>query len=479
MPGVSITTVTSSGPVAPTPIASGQAFFAGVTEKGTTANAVKVRGYNEFTEAFGGVVASSYLANTVRAFFAEGGAQAYIGRVVGADPVAATYTAVDRAASPLDTMTFTANDVGEHGNDFDIVITAGSGSDVVIAVVLDGETLESVTADTVAELVTGFAESPYVTVTNEASATSAPNDRPALGTFSLVGGDSDVSGITTTEYEDALNLFAPELGDGFVSIPGVGASVHEKITEHCAGNHRTGCLTLDVDSTKAELITAADGLDSQYVGLFAPWVTASIDGVTVTLPPDGYVAGVRNRAHGAVGPWRAPAGAIATARFINGITESWGRVDGDELYAAKVNVIRNIQSTLRLYGWRSLSDDALNYSLLSAQEMLNYLNTAFDRSLEPYVFQPIDGKGQLLATINGTLVGILEPIAQANGFYPLLDDAGNAVDPGYIVNTGSTINTLTTLSANEVHAQVGVRLSPTAALIIVTLVKVGLIEGLN
>lgn len=479
MPGVSISTVTSSGPVAPAPIASGQAFIAGVTAKGTTSAAVKVRGYNEFVDTFGGPVADSHLAHSLRVFFSEGGAQAFIGRVVGPTPVAASYTVVDRAASPLDTLTFTAVAVGEYGNDIDIAITAGSGNNVVVAVVIDSVTVESVTSDTVAGIVAGFANSLYVVVTSEASVTAAPNNRPAIGTYSLAGGDADLSNITTTEYADALALFNPELGDGMVSIPGVGASVHAAIISHCETNHRTGCLTLDVDATKGELITAAEGLDSQFAGLFAPWVTASINGSTVTLPPDGYVMGVRNRAHDAVGPWRAPAGQIAVSKFINGITQSWGRADSDDLYAAKVNVIRNIASTLRLYGWRSLSDDTLNYSLLSAQELLNYLNTAFDRQLEPYVFQPIDGKGQLLATINGTLVGILEPIAQANGFYPLVDDDGNQVDPGYSVNTGSTINTISTLTANEVHAQVGVRLSPTAALIVVTLVKVGLIEGLN
>lgn len=478
MPGVSITTTTSSGPVAPAPIVSGQAFFAGIADKGSTTVATKVRGYNEFVDAYGEVIADSYLANTIRAFFSEGGAQAYIARVVGPDAVAASYTVVDRAGSPVDTITFTAVGPGSYGNDIDITVANGSGSDVVVSVVIDSVTVESVTADTVAGIVAGFASSSYIIATNEASPTAAPNNMPATGTHSLTGGDADTENITSTEYEDALALFIPELGDGFVSIPGVGESVHTLIRDHCEANHRTGCLTLDSTATKSELISAADALNSQYVGLFGPWVTATIDSATVTLPPDGYVAAVRNRAHDSVGPWRAPAGQIAIARFITGITQDWGRADSDALYEAKVNIIRNISSTLRLYGWRSLSDDAVNYSLLSSQDVLNYLNTAFDRNLEQYVFQPIDGKGQLLATINGTLVGILEPIAQANGLYPLIDDAGNQIDPGYSVNTGSTINTLTTLSANEVHAQVGVRLSPTAALIIVSLVKVGLIEGL-
>ena len=478
MPGVSITTTTSSGPVAPAPIASGQAFFAGATEKGTASVATKLRGYNEFEAAYGGVISDSYLANTVRTFFSEGGAQCYVARVVGPDAVASTYTAVDRAASPVDTMTFTAVGPGAYGDDIDIVVSNGSGANVVIAVVIDSVTVESVTADTVAGLVAGFSASSYITVTNEASATVAPNNMPATGTFSLAGGDSDHSNISTDEYDAALDLFVPELGDGFVSIPGVGDAVHSNIQTHCEANHRTGCLTLDATASKSELIDAAAALNSSSVGLFGPWVTATVDNSAVTLPPDGYVAAVRNRAHGAVGPWRAPAGQIAIARFITGLTQDWGRSDSDALYDAKVNIIRNISSTLRLYGWRSLSDDTTNYSLLSSQDVLNYLNTAFDRSLEQYVFQPIDGKGQLLATINGTLVGILEPISQANGLYPLYDEAGNQLDPGYVVNTGSAINTLTTLSANEVHAQVGVRLSPTAALIIVTLVKVGLIEGL-
>ena len=146
--------------------------------------------------------------------------------------------------------------------------------------------------------------------------------------------------------------------------------------------------------------------------------------------------------------------------------------------AAKVSAIRNINSTVRLYGWRSLSNDTLNYSLLIGRDTLNRLVVESESRLEQYVFQTVDGKGQLLSTINGTLVGILEPSRQSGGLFERFAANGDLIDPGYLVETGSTINTLENLANNEVKARVSVRVSPAAALISVTIVKVGLLSGL-
>ena len=169
---------------------------------------------------------------------------------------------------------------------------------------------------------------------------------------------------------------------------------------------------------------------------------------------------------------------MGVARYVIGLKEDFDRATGDAMDAGKVNAIRFINNSVRLYGWRSLSNDTDNYSMLSARDLLNRLVVACEATLEQFVFQTIDGKGQLLSTINGSLVGILEPVRQGGGVYPMYLSNGDLVDPGYKVDTGPSVNTLDNLANNEVRAKVSVRISPTAALISVTIVKVGLLAAL-
>lgn len=475
MPGVNITTMTRTGPVAPNLAPSGQVFMAGMAERGTVTSPVLVRGIADFIVEFGNRTTYSHLYDNVATFFEEGGSQAWIVRVVGSGASAGTVTLQDRHTTPDDTIQIDAASPGSWSEDIDIVV-AGT-STVTITVNYKGEAVETYTGTTVAGLVDAMAESAYVVVTNMGSTTVAP--LPATGTFTLSAGSDDRNNISSSDYADGLALFDDSLGDGAVAIPGVGSSVHSALISHAqTSNRRIALLSASETATQANLITAADGLNSEYAGLFAPWVQISTPTGTRYTSPEGYVAAVRNRAHVAAGPWRVPAGQIAVARSVVGLKENYTRAQGDALDAGKVSAIRVVNDGIRLYGWRSLSDDTDNYGLLIGRDMLNYLVVRSEASLEQYVFQPIDGKGQLLAQMGGTLTNILEPIRAAGGVYERFNAAGALVDPGYLVETGLTVNTLENLANNEVKARISIRVSPAAALISTTIVKVGLLSNL-
>jgi phage tail sheath protein FI len=268
------------------------------------------------------------------------------------------------------------------------------------------------------------------------------------------------------------------LGDGAVAIPGIGSTVHATLIDHAEANRRIALLSEGETASTATLAATAGGLNSEYAGLFAPWIQIATPTGTRFTSPEGYVAGVRNRAHTEVGPWRAPAGQIAVSRSVIGLKYDYSRATGDGLDANKVSAIRTVNNTVRLYGWRSLSNDTANYSLLVGREVLNRVVTESESRLEEYIFEPIDGRGQLLSSVNGTLVGILEPMRAAGGLYELLNANGDVVDNGYKVDTGSSVNSLTNLANNEVRARVSLRVSPSAALISVTITKVGLLSNL-
>jgi len=459
-------------------VVSGQFFVAGMAASGPTGSAVRVRSFDEFADTFGARVGYSQLSDTIQTFFAEGGAQAYVSRATGPNPVASARSINDRAGTPIPTIRIAAKTAGIAGDAYTVVVEAGTGSNVRMRIVKDSVTLETVEELTIAALIDAFTLSQHVVATNLASATVAPNNLPAVGTYTLTGGTDDSANAGASNYTTALDAFVPELGDGAVAVPGVGSSVHATLTTHAAANNRVALLSIGVSDDVATYVTVASNLNSSYTGLFGPWVVIPVPGGTTrTIPPEGYVAAVRNRAHSAFGAWRVPAGSFASTHYVTGVAKTWGRANGDTLDAAKVNAIRSINGSIRLYGYRSTSTDT-EFPLLSIRDLLNYLSTACDRELEQFVFQPIDAKGQLLSSVTGALVGILEPIATKGGVFPLYDEAGNRIDPGYSVSTGSSINTLTTLSNNEVHARIGIRPSPSAATLFVDIVKVGLLSSL-
>jgi len=472
MPGVNVTTATRTGPTAVVTAPSGQFFVAGQAERGSTTEATLLLGFADFEEYFGNRVTYSHLSDTVKTFFEEGGSKCYAVRVVGPSATKATVTLDD--ASSADTLVVTAENAGAWGADIDVVVTGTTTKS--IAIVYDGETKETFTGTTIAEILESAAGSRWVTITSSGSV--SVNPLPANGTFSLTGGNDNRSSITASHYTDALEKFTINLGDGSVAIPGIGTTVHAGLIAHASANRRIALLDHSETATTANLITAADAVNSEYAGLFAPWVQISTTSGSRYIPPVGYIAAVRNRAHVEAGPFRAAAGAIAVARFVTGLKYEYTRTEGDSLDAAKVNAIRIINNSVRNYGWRSLSDDTDNYALLTGRDLLNRLVTESEKRLEQFVFQTVDGRGQLLSAINGTIVGIVEPYRQAGGLFEKFDADGNLVDPGYLVETGTTVNTLDNLANNEVKARLSVRISPSAALISVTIVKVGLLAGL-
>lgn len=478
MPGVNVTTATRSGPTAQNTAPSGQVFMVGLAERGNVSTYEKVQGIADFESKFGSRVSYSHLYDNIATFFEEGGSVAYVTRVVGPAATKGFISVSDRATPAVQTVKFEAANPGAWSDPYTVTVTDLTGGVVEFVVANGSTTLERFTASTVEGIISAFADSAYIVATSLGSATTAPNNMPAQGTYDLTAGSDDRSSVTASTYTGALSRFVMGLGDGAVAIPGIGSTVHAGIIAHCVANRRIGLLSMAETDGISTLKTTAASLNSEYAGLFSPWVQISTTTGIRYTSPEGYVAAVRNRAHQEAGPWRAPAGQIAVARSVIGLKYDYTRAQGDELDAAKVSAIRLINNTIRLYGWRSLSNDTANYSLLNGRDLLNRLVFASEDSLEQYIFQTIDGKGQLLSAINGTLVGILEPIRRAGGVYERFTEGGDLIDPGYLVETGSTVNTLSNLANNEVKARVSVRISPSAALISVTIIKVGLLSNL-
>lgn len=485
MPGVKVQTQTQVGPSAALSAQSGQFFLVGLTERGSTTTPTLIRGMADVAAQLGVRVSYGAVWDQLKTFFDEGGEQAYVARVVGSAATVGSLTLVDRAGSPLNTVRVDAANEGSWSTQLKIQVTNGSIANTYrIIVLLNDVVVQDVTnLPTPAAAVSAFQTSPYIRCVDLGSATAAPNNNPAaLAATALSAGSDDRASVITADYTAALAQFTNDLGDGAVAIPGQTANgIWTAIRDHCVNSkRRLGLLSAAMAADKTALLGRVPEIDSEYCGLFAPWIVIPDGaGSTRTISPEGYVAACRARAHEATGPWRVPAGLIASANTVSDLNLTFSEADANELDAGKVSVIRRISGTIRLYGWRSLSSDVDNYWFLKDRDLLNNIVVSSEGLLEQYVFLPIDAKGQLLSSINATLVGLVDPIAQKGGLYPRIDQAtGQMLDPGYKVDTGNSVNTPATLAGNEVRAIVYVRISPAGGLINLTIVKVGVLAGM-
>jgi hypothetical protein len=458
-------------------------FVSGLTERGDTANPVLLRSMAEYDEKLGGRVTYGFLYDDLTTYFAEGGERAYVARAVGAGATVGTRTLVDRAGAPLNTLRIDAKNAGAWSANVTVEVQDGAIANTFrILVYLAGELIETYyELTTPADAATQInARSPLIVATNLGSATAAPNNNPAvLAPAALSAGTDDRASVVAGTYTAALARFGPELGSGIVAIPGqTSAAVGAGLIAHGKANRRIVAVAPAVGQTVAAAKAAATALrataGSEFAGLFYPWLTIP-DGAggSRTIPPEGYVAAMRARAFREAGPYRAPAGEIAVSKFVTGTEGAvLTAANVNDLADARVNPVRVMAGTVRLYGWRSLSVDEVNYKLLTGRDTLNIVAMRAEAALEQFVHRPVDGRGLLFGEIEAELVAILDPMRAAGGLYEMSDDDGNRIDPGYVIDSGPSVNTAEVLANNEVRAQVAIRISPAAELITITVTKV-------
>lgn len=482
MPGVIVQTGTipAAGVADRTP---GSAYFvAGLTERGDPTQPVIVRSMAEYQRLLGNRVSYGALYDDLTVFFAEGGTRAHVARVVGPAATIGLLSLNDRGGTPQPTLRVTARSPGAWSANVTVqIVDSALTNQYKLQVFYSGVLAETLgpfpDPSTAASLIN--AQSAYLTATNLASTNAAPTNNPAVvGPVALSAGSDDRGSVTGSTYIAALALFAGRFGSGMVAVPGQDASiVGSGLIAHAAANNRIAILSPVAGATASAVTAVAasfrGAVGSSSAGFFWPWVQIP-DGVggTRTIPPDGFVAGVRSRTQVTDGPWQAPAGRWGLARYIVGLETLATDATGDQLNADSVNVIRPI-SGYRLYGWRSLSTDTVNFLLLTGRDVMNYISSEGKKALEDDVFATIDAGGQLFGRITAQMQALLEPIRRAGGLFQQVGPDGlTLIDPGYLVDLGPAVNTPQVLAANEVDVNVYVRVAPTGELVKLTVTKV-------
>lgn len=484
MPGVTVTVGAVSGPSAPTLAPASTYFAVGLADRGPTDVATLVTSFAQFQTLFGARVSYGALWDSLKCFFEEGGTRAYVTRVVGPAATTGTLTGglMDRQTEAEATLNVSARSAGAWSSQITLKVSDGPTAATYRLQVYVGGTLvhDWANLSSPQEAVSRSSGSPYIRITDAGSVGVAPENNPvATAIVTLAAGTDDRASVTSAHHVTALTLFNRELGDGAVAIPSGGTAVHAGLIAHADANNRLALLSGARSSDKATLTGVAVALDAKRAGLFAPWVRVpdEFQG-TRAISPEGYVAGARARAH-ATGPWRAAAGQISRSRYVVAPDQVFGTTDSEDLDDNKVNVIRTVGGATVIYGWKSLAADRENWEYLTGADTVNRVVTEIYRQTEPYVFGVIDSRGHLLAQLQGTLEGIVKPMADAGGLYAREDPTDRTIvlDPGYRVRV-SELNDVSTAARNTVLAEVGIRVSATAADVLLTVTKAAVTAAL-
>jgi hypothetical protein len=285
--------------------------------------------------------------------------------------------------------------------------------------------------------------------------------------------------VTANIYAAGLNVFNHAYGTGCVSIPESSAiGAYQGLIAHASAYNRIALLhppssqTVSEAETFTETITATES-NLEHAACYYPWINVptSTVGVSRLIPPDGYAAAARARAHNQVGPQQAGAGLISDARWIVSPETEIDKISGDSLDVALCNAIRMINGSLRIYGARSLSGDSTNYRYITGQDTVNGIVTAANKSLEDLVFSVISGRNSIFASVEAKLVAVLEPLRTSGALYEAFDGNGKRIDLGYTVVCNTSINPVTQLADGLVKAKIGVRVSSVGDKIEVDIVK--------
>lgn len=461
-------------------VPSGRYQIAGVTDQGPAGSRV-VRSLSEYAGTYGGRRAhTAHMYDAAALFFAEGGSELVVTRVVGPAAVADAVTLKDRAASPADTLSVT--DVTKGGRYLQVVVEDAGEAGFTLTITDNGVPVESWQGlTTPAQAVAAAEGSQWVTVRSLGAATTGEAARPAVGTFDLDGGSDDRAGVTAPVIAAAVRDGGDLAAGGALAAPGFDAAALMDNLPAVARERRQIVL-LAAPATADAAAAAALGaslrspsVDADRVGLFYPWVTVQDGSSRRAVDPVSYVAAARSRAHVAGGYWSVPAGEGSRSVSLVGTSQPLDVAGNDTLAASNVNGLVTLAGAIRVYGWQSLSTSTTTGGLLSIRDTLNGVELAAARVLEPYVFSHIDGRGHLQARVTADVEGVLAPLAEAGALYARRGVDGEVLDPGYQVTVDTPVEVL---SRNELRVLIAVRLSPLAQLVQVEIVRVPLSAAL-
>jgi phage tail sheath protein FI len=470
-------------------ISTSTAAMVGIAERGPINQATLVTSWEQFSRKFGGYIEKGYLAYAVRSFFDNGGAVLYVTRIAhNTDPTdKATLTAMravaaipDRQPTPGVSLTISAIDHGSWGeklsvsvedgtrnpaNEFNLVVRYKSD---IVEVFKDLSMAEG-EANHVEKMINGKSE--FITVTDMSITSGSAMDRPALGSYSLSGGNDGLTGLVDADYIgdpsqhsglfsfseiDSLNLLmVPGVTTAPVINAGIAIAEKRKDLLFIADTPLMLEPSEVVDFRKGQGSYTHAAFNSSYAALYYPWLEIS-DPLTSNskfIPPSGAVAGCIARSDQKSAVWYAPAG-VDRGRIFNVLSIAYrtSREERDVLYPEGINCIAVFPDTgVNIWGQRTLLSQGSSVDRINVRRLMMFIEKAISQSSRFVVFEP--NHERTWRALGRVVVPFLQDIKENGGMYD------------YAFQCDEETNTAAVIDRNEMIARVFVKPTKTAEFI--------------
>jgi uncharacterized protein len=454
-----------------------------------------VNSWYEFTKYFGGYNASFPATFQVGSYFANGGKELYVQRLLADDAVAAARNIVSGSAQ---IATVTSKNAGTDGNNLRVVVTAGSVSntftltlykesgvannisDDVLLERYENVVFDDATSSDFAETVINLV-SPNIEIEVLSSGLSGTD--PVSATYPLTGGSNGTTPVAAdyTDYKGTGNavferfsaldrplvVFLPGIWDALASAE---VSVIDAATSWAEDNNGFVIIETAAGLTAANAISAAGSLtDTSYGAVYYPHVYISDPvgrgtGSLRLIGPSGAVAGLYMTTDASRGVFKAPAGIQTTVAGVVAVEKTFTSAELDSMNSSTspINPLRQIPGAgLSVMGARTLKQDGTANKYVNMRRSLIYIRKQLKNNTEFAIFENNDE--QLWSRIRTALNVFLTEYKNQGG----LRGATNA--EAFFIKCDRENNTATTIANGEVHIQVGVALQYPSEFIVIDL----------
>ena len=414
-PGVYIEEV-PSGVRTITGVATSLTAFAGIAPRGPTDRAQLVLNWQDYERICGGLHKDSLMSYSINQFFANGGSQAYIIRIVGAGAAPATVTIDTKlkvdGKNPGTWATAYKVSTLQRTDDttrFSFSVSDGaSGAVLETFANLSMKDNDSRFAPSVIS-----AQSSIVNATKQGASDAAPADTAAT---SLAGGNDGAALVNSdltfkAAFETALTAASSGLNlldrvDLFniLCVPGLTTATKVKdLQKFCRDRRAFMVVDCAADATLAGLQAANQpdtnltGTDSINAAFYFPWVNTAdplAEGALRLLPPCGIVAGIFARTDAQRGVWKAPAGTEASMSGITSLGLVMSDPENGTLNPKAINCLRSFPVYgAVVWGARTLAGNdqrGSEWKYVPVRRLALFLEESLYRGTQWVVFEPND-----------------------------------------------------------------------------------------
>ena len=450
-----------------------------------------VSSWYEFTKNFGGYNASYPATFQVGSFFANGGRELYVKRLLADDSVAGSVDLLTSGSAVVATVT--AKNAGTDGNKLRVVVTAGSVASTYTLTVykesgVTGDISDDVLLERYENVVfndeasSDFAETVVNLVSSNITISDSAGGVPVSSTYPLTGGSNGTTPVATdyTEYKGGdtsvfeefstlsrpLVFFLPaaqSLASGIVDV-------YDAATSWSESNDGFVVVETGSGKTTAQAISFAGSLtDSSNAAVYFPWTFIADPigrgtGALRKIGPSGAVAGLYLTTDANRGVFKAPAGIGTALQNVVAMEKSFSssELDSMNVSTSPVNPIRQIPGAgLSVMGARTLKQDGTANKYVNMRRSLIYIKKNLKNLTEFAIFENNDER--LWARINTTLGAFLNEYKNQGGL------RGATSAQAYFVKCDAENNSAAQIANGEVNIQVGVALQYPAEFIVIDL----------